>query len=163
MRLSVLLTVVAAAVLAGCAGAARPPVHDAATSPSSLRLLQFNVREGATGSRGAAAVAAVIEASHADVVTLDEVTVRSIFDRIAKTVGFHAYYVQARDGYNVGILSRYPLRSCSGYTQPPLHHSAYGCDVLFGGKSWWIFGAHLCPRAHSRASGRRRRRSCSLG
>ena len=149
-------------MLAGCAGATRPPVHDAAASPSSLRLLQFNVREGATGSRSAA-VAAVIEASNADVVTLDEVTVRSIFDRIAKTVGFHAYYVQARDGYSVGILSRYPLRSCTGYTRPPLHHSAYGWEVLFGEKSWWIFGAHLCARARSRASGRRRRRSCSPG
>lgn len=115
------------------------------TAPlSTLKLLQFNVREGATGGR-AAAVADVIKRSGADVITLDEVTVKSIFHELAKSTGFHGYYVQARDGYNVGILSRFPIRRCYSYTAPPLHHGAYGCRIPVAGTSWWVFGAHLCP------------------
>lgn len=112
--------------------------------PSKLKIMQFNVLEGATGGR-ATAVAKVIKGSRADVITLDEANVQSIFQGLARATGFHSYYVQSRDGYNVGILSRYPIRRCYSYTAPPLHHGAYGCRISVAGTNWWVFGAHLCP------------------
>lgn len=111
---------------------------------STLKLLQFNVMQGATGGR-AAAVSAVIKSSGADVITLDEVTVKGVFQQLARATRFHSYYVQSADGYNVGILSRYPIRRCYSYTAPPMHHGAYGCRIPIAGTSWWVFGAHLCP------------------
>jgi exonuclease III len=116
----------------------------AGASVSTLKLLQFNVLQGATGGR-AAGVVAVIKDSGADVVTLDEVNVPKIFDQIAAATQLHSYYVQSRDGYNVGILSRFRLGICTSYIQPPLHHGAFGCPIQIAGTTWWIFGAHLCP------------------
>jgi endonuclease/exonuclease/phosphatase family metal-dependent hydrolase len=100
------------------------------------------VLAGAPGGR-AAGVAAVIKASGADVVTLEEVTVHSIFEQIAAAVGFHSYYVPGVSGYSVGILSRFPLRRCFGYNQAPLQRAAYGCRIPIAGTTWWVFGAHL--------------------
>jgi endonuclease/exonuclease/phosphatase (EEP) superfamily protein YafD len=123
---------------------ARPanPGTDAARHLSTLRLLQFNVLNGATGGR-AAGVAAVIKASGADVVTLDEVNVRDIFNQIAASLGFHSYFVPGNDGYSVGILARFPIRRCFSYTQAPIQHAAYGCRIAIQETNWWIFGAHL--------------------
>lgn len=98
--------------------------------------------EGATGGRSAAVVA-VIKASGADVVTLDEVNDKSIFGEIAAATRFHSVWVPGNDGYSVGILSRFPIRSCTQYLQPPIRHAAYGCRIAIGRTSWWIFGAHL--------------------
>jgi endonuclease/exonuclease/phosphatase family metal-dependent hydrolase len=112
------------------------PVH------STLSLLQLNVRGGATGGR-AAGVIAVIKASHADVVTLEEVTVRSIFDQIAAAVGFHRYYVPGVGGWSVGLLSRFPIRACVPYNHPPMQRAAYGCAIRIARTTWWVFGAHL--------------------
>ncbi|HEU5373741.1 MAG TPA: endonuclease/exonuclease/phosphatase family protein [Gaiellaceae bacterium] len=137
--LAAAFTVGAVAVAPSSGGTTARP-----TPLSTLKLLQFNVREGATGSRGAA-VAAVIKSSHADVITLDEVNVKSVFQQLARSTRFHSYYVQSRDGYNVGILSRYPIARCYSYTSPPLHHGAYGCRIPIAGTNWWVFGAHLCP------------------
>jgi endonuclease/exonuclease/phosphatase family metal-dependent hydrolase len=133
-------------VVAGCAAATALHVGRASSAvppaPSQLRLLQFNVRNGATDGR-AAGVAAVIEASGADVVTLDEVNVKDIFKQIAAAVGFHSYYVPGNDGYSVGILSRFPIRRCFSYTEAPIQHAAYGCRIPIRGTNWWVFGAHL--------------------
>lgn len=140
------MLVLAAVVVAGGVGAAAssaPRRVTAKPSPvSKLKLLQLNVREGATGGRGAG-VAALIKASGADVVTLEEVTVKSIFQQIAVDVGFHGYYVPGVGGWSVGILSRFPLRRCFGYSQAPLQRAAYGCRIPIAGTSWWVFGAHL--------------------
>jgi endonuclease/exonuclease/phosphatase family metal-dependent hydrolase len=130
------------ALLLATSASGRPDRRPAPVS--KLKLLQFNVREGATDGR-ATAVAAVIKSSGADVVTLDEVNVKSIFDQLATATRFHSYYVQSADGYNVGILSRYPIRRCYSYTAPPLHHGAYGCRIRISGANWWVVGAHLCP------------------
>ncbi len=120
-------------------------VASATDPPSRLRVLQFNVLNGATGDR-TAAVIAVIKAANADVVTLDEVNDQATFDRIAAATGLHALYARAADGYSVGVLSRYPLRRCSRYQSAPIRHSAYGCRVdLPSGAHWWVFGAHLYP------------------
>lgn len=108
----------------------------------TLRLLQFNVMQGATGGR-AAAVAALIKHVRPDVATLDEVNVRKIFLRIASLTGMYGYWVRANDAYSVGILSRVPLHDCQPYRQPPIRHAAYSCRVRLGGRNWWIFGAHL--------------------
>jgi endonuclease/exonuclease/phosphatase family metal-dependent hydrolase len=109
-----------------------------------LRLLQFNIMDGATEGR-AAAVAAVIRASQADVVTLDEVNDEVAFKQIAAATGFRSRLVDAADGFNVAILSRFPIRQCRGYRQPPVRHAAYGCQIRVGSVDWWIFGAHLYP------------------
>ena len=109
---------------------------------STLKLLQLNVREGATDGR-AAGVAAVIKASGADVVTLEEVTVKRIFQQIATEVGFHSYYVPGVAGYSVGLLSRFPIRRCFPYNAPPMQRAAFGCLVPVAGTNWWVFGAHL--------------------
>jgi endonuclease/exonuclease/phosphatase family metal-dependent hydrolase len=141
-----LFALLAAAALASCVSGAAvsAPQHVGATQPprSILNLLQFNVREGATDGRWSA-VAAVIKASGADVVTLDEVNVKSIFGQIAAATGFHAFWVPGNDGYSVGILSRFPIRRCLQYLQPPIRHAAYGCRIPIAGTNWWIFGAHL--------------------
>jgi endonuclease/exonuclease/phosphatase family metal-dependent hydrolase len=140
LRLAALL------VVAGCAAGTVLHVSAASSAappgPSQLRLLQFNVRNGATDGR-AAVVAAVIKASGADVVTLDEVNVKDLFNQIAAAVGFHSYYVPGNDGYSVGILSRFPIRRCFSYIEAPIQHAAYGCRIPIRGTSWWIFGAHL--------------------
>jgi endonuclease/exonuclease/phosphatase family metal-dependent hydrolase len=134
--------VVVAGVLGGAASSAPRRVTAKPPSASKLKLLQFNVLEGATGGR-AAGVAAMIKASGADVVTLEEVTVKSIFEQIAADVGFHRYYVPGVSGYSVGILSRFPIRRCFGYNQAPLQRAAYGCRIPIAGTNWWVFGAHL--------------------
>jgi len=137
-----LAAVVVAGIVGGAASSAPGRLTASPPSSSKLKLLQFNVREGATGGR-AAGVAAVIRASGADVVTLEEVTVKSIFEQIAAAVGFHSFYVPGVAGYSVGILSRFPLRRCFGYNQAPLQRAAYGCRIPIAGTNWWVFGAHL--------------------
>jgi endonuclease/exonuclease/phosphatase (EEP) superfamily protein YafD len=112
-------------------------------STSRLRLLQLNVREGATDGR-ARGVAAVIKASGADVVTLDEVNVQDIFKQIAASVRFHSYFVPAKDGYNVGLLSRFPIKKCFNYADL-IPHAAYACRIPIHGTNWWIFGTHFAP------------------
>jgi endonuclease/exonuclease/phosphatase family metal-dependent hydrolase len=113
-------------------------------APRTLRLLQWNVLEGATNGRDKA-VAALIRDLKPDVVTLDEVNVQSIFNRIASATGMHGYWVQANDAYSVGILSRVPLHNCTPYRQAPIQHAAYSCRVKLRKQNWWIFGAHLTP------------------
>jgi endonuclease/exonuclease/phosphatase family metal-dependent hydrolase len=108
----------------------------------TLRLLQFNVRQGATGRR-AAAVVRLIRDTKPDVATLDEVNVKRIFGRIASRTGMYGYWVRANDAYSVGILSRVPLHDCTPYRQPPIQHAAYSCRVKLGGRTWSTFGAHL--------------------
>jgi endonuclease/exonuclease/phosphatase family metal-dependent hydrolase len=107
-----------------------------------LRLLQLNVREGATNGR-ATAVAALIKDLQPDVATLDEVAYRSIFDHIASVTGMYGYWARANDAFSVGILSRVPLHDCAPYRQKPIQHAAYSCRVRLGDQSWRIFGAHL--------------------
>jgi endonuclease/exonuclease/phosphatase family metal-dependent hydrolase len=119
----------------------RPPVKKK-VPVSRLKLLQFNVLQGALDGRWPA-VAAVIEQSGADVVTLDEVNDEGVFEQIEGATGLHGLWVKANDAYSVGILSRYPLLNCTQYREAPIRHSAYGCRVVVGGKSWWIFGTHL--------------------
>jgi endonuclease/exonuclease/phosphatase family metal-dependent hydrolase len=109
-----------------------------------LRLLQFNILNGATGGR-AAAVISVIKNSDADVVTLDEANDRGIFDDIAAATGYHSVFVRANDGFNLGFLSRTPIHGCSQFREPPIRHGAYGCSIEALGRRWWIFGAHLYP------------------
>jgi endonuclease/exonuclease/phosphatase family metal-dependent hydrolase len=145
--LLLLLAAVAVASYLGSAAMSTGLRPGSAARLSSLKLLQFNVREGATGGR-AAGVVAVIEASGADVVTLEEVTVKSIFEQIAADVGFHSYYVPGVAGYSVGILSRFPIRSCFGYNQAPLQRAAYGCRIPIAGTNWWVFGAQLGSGSH---------------
>jgi endonuclease/exonuclease/phosphatase family metal-dependent hydrolase len=138
-----------AVLLAGCAGgggtaATFVPATRPAPPPGTgtLQLLQFNVRQGATGRRYVA-VAALINELRPDVATLDEVNVHRIFNRIAAMTGMYGYWVRANDAYSVGVLSRVPLHDCTPYRHAPIRHAAYSCRVDLGGKSWWIFGAHL--------------------
>jgi endonuclease/exonuclease/phosphatase family metal-dependent hydrolase len=140
--------VVAVAFAAASSGSRAP----GPAKPAALRLLQFNVMQGATGKR-AAGVEAVIRASGADVVTLDEVNVKPIFERIAKSVGFHSYFVQGHDAYSVGLLSRFPIRDCHRYNKAPMQHAAYGCRIRIRGVNWWVFGTHLacCDQEQLRA------------
>lgn len=128
-------------VSATFAPAKRPIAHPHRTT---LRLLQWNVLQGATNGR-AAAVAGLIRDLKPDVVTLDEVNVEHIFDHIASVTGMHGYWVQANDAYSVGILSRVPLHNCTPYLQAPIQHAAYSCRVKLGKQNWWIYGAHLAP------------------
>jgi endonuclease/exonuclease/phosphatase (EEP) superfamily protein YafD len=107
-----------------------------------LTLLQFNVMQGATKGR-ARAVAALIKDLRPDVVTLDEVIFRNIFDQIASSTRMYGYWARANDGYSIGILSRAPLHACTTYHQAQIKHAAYSCRVTVGGTSWWIFGSHL--------------------
>lgn len=143
-----LVSSVAALLLGGCAGGGgisatfSPAKRPAPPHRKTLRLLQFNVMQGATGGRDAA-VAALIEKLKPDVVTLDEVNVHSIFDHIAAVTGMYGYWARANDAYSVGILSRVPLHHCTPYRQAPIRHAAYGCRVKLAGQSWWIFGTHL--------------------
>jgi endonuclease/exonuclease/phosphatase family metal-dependent hydrolase len=149
-RLLVLSTI--ALVLCGCGGSGSSAAFTPATRPAprphpnTLRLLQLNVREGATNGR-ATAVAALIKDVKPDVATLDEVAYRNIFDHIASMTGMYGYWVRANDVFSVGILSRVPLHNCAPYRQKPIQHAAYSCRVRLGKQSWWIFGAHLAPGA----------------
>jgi endonuclease/exonuclease/phosphatase family metal-dependent hydrolase len=102
----------------------------------------LNVLQGATNGR-ARGVAALINDERPDVVTLDEVTVRRIFDEIAASTRMYGYWAQATDGYSIGILSRVPLHDCTTYRQAQVRHAAYSCLVKVGGRRWWIFGTHL--------------------
>ena len=109
-----------------------------------MRLLQFNVLDGATDGRSTAVVA-VIKASGADVVTLDEVNDPAAFQQIAQATGFHSVYVRANDGFNIGLLSRFPIHACTQFREAPIRHAAYGCRIDISRRSWWIFGTHLYP------------------
>jgi endonuclease/exonuclease/phosphatase (EEP) superfamily protein YafD len=120
-----------------------PAVPRKPPSTSALKLLQFNVLSATQGRD--AGVAAVINASGADVVTLDEVAYKDIFDQIAARTHMYSVWVKSKDPFSVGILSRYPLSHCAPYVDPPMHHAAYGCRVTIHRKNWWIFGAHLSP------------------
>ena len=139
---------VLAVLLGGCGSGSGLSANFTARRPAprphrtTLRLLQFNVMQGATNGR-AAAVAALIRDLKPDVVTLDEVNVHSIFDRIASATGMDGYWVRANDAYSVGILSRVPLHNCTPYRQAPIQHAAYSCRVKLGNQNWWVFGAHL--------------------
>jgi endonuclease/exonuclease/phosphatase family metal-dependent hydrolase len=137
--------VTAAAIACVVATAPSAARHLAVTQPSlsTLKLLQFNVMEGAEGGRWGA-VAAVIKASGADVVTLDEVTDKDIFEQIVAATGFrHSVWIKANDSYSVGILSRFSIRRCFYFLQPPIRHAAYGCRIPIAGTNWWVFGTHL--------------------
>lgn len=142
------MSIGAALLLGGCGGggavsATFTPVKSPPRSrQQTLRLLQFNIKDGATGGR-ATAVAAVIRSLKPDVVTVEEANVRSLFDQIAAATGMYGYWVRANDAYSVGILSRVPLHNCVAYRQAPLRHAAYGCRVVIGARSWWIFGTQL--------------------
>lgn len=138
-----------AVLLCGCAGGSGSsptfiPAKRTAPSPhrNTLRLLQFNVMQGATNGR-ATAVSALIKDLKPDVATLEEVNVHSIFNHIASVTGMYGYWVRANDAYSVGILSRAPLHNCTPYRQAPIQHAAYSCRVKLGNHNWWIFGAHL--------------------
>jgi endonuclease/exonuclease/phosphatase family metal-dependent hydrolase len=154
-RIVLVVALAIASALTGCGDGASGGVASRtsqAGSPRStdpqirgtMRLLQFNVLNGATGDR-AAAVIAVIKDSGADVVTLDEVNDPATFNRIATATGYHAVYVRANDGYNIGFLSRTPIRTCDQFREAPLRHAAYGCRIKALGRTWWIFGTHLYP------------------
>jgi endonuclease/exonuclease/phosphatase family metal-dependent hydrolase len=138
---------VAVVLLGGCGGSTgnsatfTPASHSPRRSHGqTLRLLQFNVMEGATGGR-AAGVATLIERVRPDVATLDEVTSHTIFQHIAAVTHMYGYWVLADRGPSVGILSRVPLHDCTRYAA--IQHAAYSCRVKLGGRSWWVFGTHL--------------------
>jgi endonuclease/exonuclease/phosphatase family metal-dependent hydrolase len=142
--LVLLVAAVAIAVTYGSTVLASPHPSPKKKPPlSTLKLLQFNVLSAAQGRD--AGVAAVIKESGADVVTLDEVAYKDIFDKIVARTGFHSVWVKSLDPYSVGILSRYPIRHCTPYVEPPMHHAAYSCEITIHGVRWWIFGAHLYP------------------
>ena len=129
--------------LSSAALATRPSAPRKPPRLAALKLLQFNVLSATQGRD--AGVAAVIKASGADVVTLDEVAYKDIFDKIVARTHMHGVWIKSEDPFSVGILSRYPIRQCTPYVDPPMHHGAYGCLVRIGGVNWWIFGAHLWP------------------
>jgi endonuclease/exonuclease/phosphatase family metal-dependent hydrolase len=145
-RLVLAVTAAAVVVAGGAVGVQPSPggrkASDAGTPQPALKLLQFNILTGAIGGR-AAGVVAVIKASGADVVTLNEASSEETFPEIAAATGFHSVYVRANDGYNIGILSRFPIRICQQFRQPPIRHAAYGCRITIRGTRWWIFGTHL--------------------
>jgi endonuclease/exonuclease/phosphatase family metal-dependent hydrolase len=138
-----LVTAAVIACVAATATSASRHLTVAQLPVSTLKLLQFNVMEGAEGGRWAA-VAAVIKASGADVVTLDEVTDKDIFQQIVAATGFrHSVWIKANDSYSVGILSRFSIPRCFYYLQAPIRHAAYGCRIPIAGTNWWVFGTHL--------------------
>lgn len=143
VRRSLLILAAAAAAGLGVGASTAAGTKRPLPRVSTLRLLQFNVLSATQGRD--AGVAAVIKGSGADVVTLDEVAYKDIFDKIAQETGLHSVWVRSRDVFSVGILSRYPIRDCTPYVDPPMHHAAYSCRIRVGMTDWWIFGAHLYP------------------
>lgn len=143
LRRAVLVVAIVVLFSASVATALSTPRPKPPRAVPALKLLQFNVLSATQGRD--AGVAAVIKQSGADVVTLDEVAYEDIFDKIAARTGLYSVWVKSRDPFSVGILSRYPIRNCTPYVDPPMHHAAYSCEIRVRGIDWWIFGAHLDP------------------
>lgn len=114
-----------------------------------MRLLTYNVRYGGAGRE--AALAAVIRASQADLVVLQEATRPDVVQRVAALVGMETW--ASRRGHSLGFMSHIPVAS-HGWHQPRGSRHAF-LEIVPAGSNCRIFGVHLSA-VHAAWTERRR-------
>ncbi len=105
--------------------------QEQAVAPDTLRVLAYNIWVGGTANgQPLARTVAVLEASQADVLLLQEVN--ASLDQLAEATGFHAH----RISNSCVVLSRWPLGATG----------RYGTEVVLpGGEIIWAASIHLAP------------------
>ena len=103
----------------------------------SLRLLSYNIRHGGAGRERQ--LAAVIAASAADVVVLQEATRPPVVERLARETGMPHW--GARPGLSLGFMSRAPMAHVAWH-RPRLSRHAF-LELVPANTAWRVFGVHL--------------------
>ena len=114
-----------------------------------LRLLSYNIRYGGQGRE--AGLSAVITASGADLVVLQEATKPGVIERVARDSGMAQWGTQPRE--SLGFMSRTPVAHVSWH-KPRVSRHAF-VEIVPAGTAWRIFGVHLSA-VHAAWTERRR-------
>ncbi len=126
------------------------------SQPEVLKLLTYNVLEGALPDR-LSAVLRVIASADADIVAIQEArhwrrNRREPFRRVSRRLGMRGLLASANSGFDVAVFSRLPI----------LHHVNHGLDTIFlhttlsvalrtpSGETLTLFVTHLRPDYPSR-------------
>ena len=126
------------------------------SNPEVLKLLTYNVLEGALPER-LPAVLRVIASADPDVVAIQEARYwrrsrREVFRRVSRHLGMRGVLAQANSGFDVAVFSRLPI----------LRHANHGLDTIFlhttlsvalrtpSGQALTLFVTHLRPDYPSR-------------
>lgn len=115
----------------------------------TLRLLSYNIRHGGRGREEA--LAAVIHASAAEVVILQEATRPEVVERLAQATGLPHW--RARRGESLACMSRSALAHAAWH-RPRVSRHAF-LEVVPEATAWRIFGVHLSA-VHAAWTERRR-------
>lgn len=83
----------------------------------ALKVMTFNLLMG--GKHKKEALLKVLEKGSADIIIINEANNIEVFNGLAKSLGFYSI-LSVKNHYNVGILSRYPIKS----------HTLHQLDVL---------------------------------
>ena len=102
-----------------------------------MRLLSYNIRYGGSGRE--AALAAVINAGHPDVVVLQEATQPAIVEHLSRATGLAHW--GAKPGQSLAYLSRLPLDHVQ-WRKPRVSRHAF-IELVPAGGAWRIVGVHL--------------------
>jgi exodeoxyribonuclease-3 len=114
-----------------------------------LRILTYNIRRGGSGHEGA--LAAVIRASKADVVVLQEATRPEVVKRLAAESGMEQH--GSRPGESLGFLSRWTVRHFAWHKPRTSRHAFL--EIQLPESQVRIFGVHLSA-VHAAWTERRR-------
>jgi exodeoxyribonuclease-3 len=102
-----------------------------------MRLLSYNIRYGGVGRE--AALAAVINAGHPDVVVLQEATTPAVVEALARATGLEHW--GAKRGESLAYLSRLRLDHVE-WRKPRVSRHAF-IEIVPAGWAWRIIGVHL--------------------
>ena len=117
----------------------------------TLRLLTYNIRYGGAGRE--APLTAVIRASAADLVILQEATKPEVVDQIARACDMDVW--AARRGHSLGFMSRTPVQEYAWHKPRGSRHAFL--EIVLPDQKGRVFGVHLSA-VHAAWTERRRMR-----
>jgi exodeoxyribonuclease-3 len=115
----------------------------------TLRLLSYNIRYGGSGRE--ARLAAVVNATKADLVVFQEATKPAVIERLAGDTGMAQW--GSRRGHSLGFMSRQPVSHVE-WRKPQFSRHAF-IEIVPNGSTWRVFGVHLSA-VHAAWTERRR-------
>ena len=115
----------------------------------TLRLLSYNIRYGGSGRE--ARLAAVVNATKADLVVFQEATKPAVIERLAGDTGMAQW--GSRRGHSLGFMSRQPVSHVE-WRKPRFSRHAF-IEIVPNGSTWRVFGVHLSA-VHAAWTERRR-------
>jgi exodeoxyribonuclease-3 len=113
----------------------------------SLRLLTFNVQEGARGREEQ--VFEVLAEQEADVIVLQEVMDTTPVAEWAERLKSKSFVARGNDGRHVALLARVPFKDPGTFSPPVLRHSLLSAGVQASGGEIALFGVHLAAPAYA--------------